>query len=64
MIIAGMMNDSIAGNFTNFYDAVYAQLNGTGVVKIRIIKDSEVSEQKGVAGLCGIKEIEIRHGDT
>ncbi|KAA0003518.1 MAG: ABC transporter permease [Thermoplasmata archaeon] len=46
MIIAGMMNDSIAGNFTNFYDAVYAQLNGTGVVKIRIIKDSEVSSRK------------------
>ncbi|MEA2053979.1 MAG: ABC transporter permease [Candidatus Thermoplasmatota archaeon] len=33
-------------NFTNFYDAVYAQLDGTGIIKIKVIKDSDASNQK------------------
>lgn len=42
--IASMMNESLPGNFTNFYDALYAQLNSTGIIKIKIIKD--VSNEK------------------
>jgi len=44
--IASMMNDSTTGNFTNFYDALYAQLNSTGIIKIKIIKNSDVSNEK------------------
>ena len=34
------------GNFTNFYDAIYHQLNLTNVTKIKIIKDSDASNEK------------------
>ncbi len=34
------------GNFTNFYDALYARLNDTHVVKIKVIKDSDASNGK------------------
>ena len=44
--IASMMNESIPGNFTNFYDALYAQLNSTGIIKIKIINDKDVSSEK------------------
>ncbi|MCD6298999.1 MAG: ABC transporter permease [Thermoplasmata archaeon] len=46
--IASMMNGSLPGNFTNFYDAVYAQLNDTGIIKLRIIGDGDVPDKKGL----------------
>ena len=38
------------GNFTNFYDAIYHQLNLTNVTKIKIIKDSDASNEKELQG--------------
>ncbi len=34
------------GNFTNFYDALYDQLNDTGVIRMRVIKDSDASDRE------------------
>lgn len=34
------------GNFTNFYDAIYAQLNSTNVTNIKIIKDRDAANDR------------------
>lgn len=44
--IAGMMNGSLPGNFTNFYDAVYAQLNDTGIINVKIISDKDAGNSE------------------
>jgi len=55
--IASMMNDSSIGNFTNFYDTVYAQLNNTHIIKVKIIKDSDVSNEKGLKDYVKSKKL-------